>query len=162
MKRLNMNNKELPNTKLEICTASEKEAKPYKHGLDFVHICKANTANAGYRHFTEPEPIICKWCGSKDIVKYGKDKGEQEYLCKSCNRKFTNQDMPYGKRSTFEQIGTSISSYYDGLSFADIARHLAERGNPVNESTVYRRVLSYSEKAIKRWHHINLKSVIHG
>jgi transposase-like protein len=100
-------------------------------------------------HFTTPEPIACKWCGSIEIKKYGVSGGEQEYFCLSCKRKFINNDNPFGKRSTIEQIGTSISSYYDGLSFADIARHLSESGNPVNESTVYRWVLDYAQKAIK-------------
>lgn len=99
-------------------------------------------------HYTEPEPIKCKWCGSTSIKKYGIRDGIQEYLCLKCGRKFTNRDMPFGKRSTVEQIGTSISSYYDGLSFADVARHLKESGNEVNESTVYRWVMSYAEKAI--------------
>jgi putative transposase len=100
-------------------------------------------------HFTEPEPIKCKWCGSVDIKKYGIREGVQEYLCLKCNRKFSNNDNLFGKRSTFEDIGTSISSYYDGLSFADIARHLSESGKPVNESTVYRWVISYAQKAIR-------------
>jgi transposase-like protein len=100
-------------------------------------------------HFTKPEPIRCKWCGSVDIKKYGIREGVQEYLCLKCNRKFSNNDNPYGKRSSVEDIGTSISSYYDGLSFADIARHLSESGKPVNESTVYRWVISYAQKAIR-------------
>ena len=107
------------------------------------------TAHLEEHHFTEPKPITCKWCGSIEIKKYGVSGDAQEYFCLSCKRKFTNNDNPFGKRSTIEQIGTSISSYYDGLSFADIARHLKESGNEVNESTVYRWVLDYAQKAIK-------------
>jgi putative transposase len=99
-------------------------------------------------HFTET-PIFCKWCGSNDIKKYGARKDVQEYLCLKCGRKFVNKDAPYKKQSTVEQIGTSVSSYYDGLSFADIARHLSESGNPVNQSTVYRWVMGYTQKAVK-------------
>ncbi|RJO62588.1 MAG: IS6 family transposase [Dehalococcoidia bacterium] len=138
----------MPHPKFEICHASIAGAKPYKHGSHTLHVCSADS-DIGHRHFTEPEPIVCKWCGSKDIMKYGISEGGQEYICKVCKRKFTNRDMPFGKRSTAENIGTSISSYYDGLSFADIARHLSESGNPVNESTVYRWVISYTEKAVK-------------
>ena len=69
-------------------------------------------------HFTTPKPIKCKWCGSVDIKKYGFNKDIQEYICLKCGRKFTDFDAPYRKQSTVEQIGTSISSYYDGLSFA--------------------------------------------
>ena len=107
------------------------------------------TAHLEEHHFTEPEPILCKWCGSDDVKKYGINNGTQEYYCLKCLRKFTHNDNPFGKRSSIEQIGTSISSYYDGLSFADIARHLKESGNEVNESTVYRWVLDYAQKAIK-------------
>ena len=134
--------------KFEICHASAEGAKAFTRGSDVLHVCIPNPAS-GHRHFTEPEPIMCKWCGSKDIMKYGIAEGGQEYICKQCGRKFTNRDMPFGKRSTTEQIGTSISSYFDGLSFADVAHHLSESGNPVAESTVYRWVISYSEKAIK-------------
>ncbi len=108
-----------------------------------------NNAHLEDHHFTEPKPITCKWCGSDDIKKYGIREGVQEYVCNKCGRKFTNKDNPYGKRSSVEDIGTSISSYYDGLSFADIARHLTESGKPVNESTVYRWVISYAQKAIR-------------
>jgi transposase-like protein len=107
------------------------------------------TAHLEEHHFTEPEPILCKWCGSVDVKKYGINNGTQEYYCLKCLRKFSHNDNPFGKRSSIEQIGTSISSYYDGLSFADIARHLKESGNEVNESTVYRWVLDYAQKAIK-------------
>lgn len=99
-------------------------------------------------HYTEPQKILCKWCGSDDIAKYGIREGTQEYICNKCHRKFNANDNPFKKRSTFEDIGTSISSYFDGLSFADIARHLSESGNPVNESTVYRWVMSYAQKAV--------------
>lgn len=99
----------------------------------------------GKLHFTQTA-IICKWCGSTGIKKYGTRKGIQEYFCLKCRRKFIAKDAPYCKQTTSELIGTSISSYYDGLSFADIARHLAESGNPVNESTVYRWVTRDAEK----------------
>ena len=34
--------------------------------------------------------IICKFCGSTHVRKYGKYKGVQRYWCKSCKRKFIN------------------------------------------------------------------------
>jgi len=113
-------------------------------------LMKRPSAHLEEHHFTTPEPIECKWCGSIEIKKFGVSlNGTQEYYCLKCNSKFINNDNPFGKRSTFEDIGTSISSYYDGLSFADIARHLKESGNEVNESTVYRWVLGYAQKAIR-------------
>jgi transposase-like protein len=105
-------------------------------------------AQLAQQHFTEI-PITCKWCGANDIKKYGTRKDVQEYICLKCGRKFIDKDAPFKKQTDIELIGTSISSYFDGLSFADIARRLSESGNPVNESTVYRWVMSYSQKAVK-------------
>jgi putative transposase len=109
-----------------------------------------NNHNAilGKHHYTKPESILCKWCGSNDIKKYGMRKDLQEYICLKCGHKFNTRDTPYMKQFTFEQIGTSISLYFNGLSFADIARHLTESGTPIRDSTVYRWVMSYSQKPI--------------
>ena len=125
--------------------------QPKRDAIDRIveELMSKPTAHLEEHHFTEPKPITCKWCGSIEIKKYGVSGDAQEYYCLKCNRKFINNDNPFGKRSTIEQIGTSISSYYDGLSFADIARHLKESGNEVNESTVYRWVIDYAQKAIK-------------
>ena len=117
-----------------------------RDGKHYLSLVEPQTAHLEDHHFTET-PIFCKWCGSEEIKKYGTRKEVQEFLCLKCGRKFINKDAPKGKQTTVEQIGTSISSYYDGLSFADIARHLSESGNPVNESTVYRWVMQYAQKA---------------
>jgi putative transposase len=109
-----------------------------------------DVANLEERHYTEPEPIRCKWCGSVDIMKYGVRDGVQEYICQKCKRKFNAKDAPYKMRSTVEQIGASLNMFYDGLSFADIARHLDETyQNPVNRSTVYRWVVKYTLQAFE-------------
>ena len=110
---------------------------------------KLPIAHLEERHFTEPEPIVCKWCGSVDIKKYGIRDGVQEYLCLKCKRKFIAKDAPYKKQTPSEQIGASLAMFYDGLSFSDIARRLAEDyNNPVVESTVYRWVINYTLKAV--------------
>ena len=83
-------------------------------------------------HYTEPEPIKCKWCGSTDIMKYGLRKGVQEYTCQKCGRKFIAKDAPYKKQSTGEQIGASLAMFYDGLSFPDIARQLGVSEEVIN------------------------------
>jgi len=105
-------------------------------------------------HFTEPQLITCKWCGSDRVSKYGIREGVQEYLCLNCGRKFNTKDAPYKKQSSVDQIGSALNMFYDGLSFADIARGTGiTYNNPVNESTVYRWVFSYTEKAIKAFGH---------
>ncbi len=102
-------------------------------------------ANLEKSHFTEPEPIVCKWCGSADIMKYGIRKGVQNYICKACGRKFTEKDTPWHTQTPTDQIGASLNMFYDGMSVAAIANHLKETyGNPVNASTVYRWILRYT------------------
>lgn len=111
--------------------------------------CTYGIAHLAKDHFTAPEPIVCKYCGSPDIMKYGIMHGIQYYICSKCRRVFTAKGTPYGRQTPSEQIGSSLSMYYDGLSFADIARHINQAyGNPVNVSTVYRWVIDYTNKAL--------------
>mgnify|MGYP001567434533 CR=1 FL=1 len=104
----------------------------------------------GERHFTQPQPIRCKWCGSVDIIKHGVKDGEQQYICFKCRRQFSNKDAPYGMRTTVDQLGASLGMYYRGESLSDIAQHLNETyHNPVDRSTVYRWVIKYTLEALK-------------
>ncbi len=105
-------------------------------------------AQLAEQHYTQPALITCKWCGSTDIMKYGSRKGVQEYICQKCGRKFIAKDAPFKRQTPTEQIGTSMSMFYDGLSLNDISRHLAESGYPVNPSTVYRWVIYYTSQAV--------------
>ena len=96
-------------------------------------------------HFSEPQPIACKWCGNTDVMRYGIRHGIQEYICKACGRKFTEKDSPYHMQTSSDQIGASLTMFYDGMSVADIARYLDQTfNNPVNASTVYRWVIRYT------------------
>lgn len=111
---------------------------------------KIHTAKLGEHHFTQPEPIRCKWCGSIDIIKHGMKEGVQEYLCLKCRRKFNEKDAPYGMRTTVEEIGASLNMYYTGSSLSDIAQQLKTTyDNPVDRSTVYRWLIRFTEEAIK-------------
>lgn len=99
-------------------------------------------------HYTEPQLIACKWCGSTDTMKYGIVKGEQVYICRKCHRKFRANDKPYRKQSTVEEIGAALNMFYDGMSLSAIGRHLGEtHSHPVNGSTVYRWILRYTSEA---------------
>jgi len=102
------------------------------------------------RHYTLPLPIVCKWCGSPDTMKYGKRKGIQEYICQRCRRKFTEKDAPYKMRTPVAQIGAALGMFYEGMSLSAISRRLAEtHGNPVNPSSVYRWVVKYTTEALR-------------
>ncbi len=108
------------------------------------------TAHLEQQHFTEPQPIVCKWCGSVDTIKHGMDKGVQQYLCSKCGRKFNEKDAPYGMQSTFEEVGVSLDMYYQGLSLTKITKHLFTHYNDrVERSTVYRWLIHFTQEAVK-------------
>lgn len=110
---------------------------------------KSLVAELRAAHYVEPQQIACKWCGNTDIMKYGIRHGVQEYICRACGRKFTEKDSPYHMQTPTEQIGASLNMFYDGMSVADIARHLDETyHNPVNASTVYRWIIRYTFMAL--------------
>lgn len=109
-------------------------------------------------HYTEPEKILCKWCGSDDCIKKGIREGIQEYLCNKCGRKFTNRDNPYGMRTTVDQIGSALNMYYEGLSLADVSSQLElSYHNPVDRSTVYRWLIKYTKGAVELFEPIHPK-----
>jgi len=66
-------------------------------------------------------------------------------------------------RTTVNQIGNSLASYYNGLSLSDISTSLEESyDNPVDRSTVYRWLLKYSEDAVNLFSPIVEKYLING
>jgi putative transposase len=128
------------------------EREPVEHHIDLSEIYGKDVpmAEMAKEHFTKPQPIACKFCGSTDVMKYGIRNGIQNYICRSCGRKFTAKDAPFRMQTPTEQIGASLNMFYDGLSVSDIARHLGETyDNHVNASTVYRWILRYTTEAIR-------------
>ena len=101
--------------------------EPVKEHIDLKQIYGDSVpmAQLEAEHFTEPQPIACKFCGSTDIMKYGIRNAVQNYICRKCGRKFTAKDSPYRMQTPTEQIGASLNMFYDGLSLSSIARHLA-------------------------------------
>ena len=90
----------------------------------------------------------CKFCGSIYTMKYGFKAGTQYYKCHNCNRKFAGRLAPEGMRFETATIGEALGLFYDGLSVADISRHLkATDGIEVDPATVWRWVVRYSKKA---------------
>jgi putative transposase len=90
----------------------------------------------------------CKFCGSSYTMKYGKKAGTQYYKCHACGRKFAGRLAPQGMRFETATIGEAMGLFYDGLSVADISRHLkATDGIEVDPATIWRWVIRYSKKA---------------
>jgi putative transposase len=70
--------------------------------------------------------ISCKFCNSLNVVKYGKQNGKQNYICKDCNRKFVDnidfENMKYNPKI----IALTLDLYFQGLSLRKISHHLKQ------------------------------------
>jgi len=92
-------------------------------------------------------------------MKYGFKAGTQYYKCNDCGRKFSGNLAPAGMRFKTETIGEAMGLFYDGLSLADISRHLiATEGIYVDPATVWRWVIKYSKKAERILGQIKVKT----
>ena len=78
----------------------------------------------------------CKKCGSTHIVKNGKRRKVQCYLCRNCKHQFTSEFGRHGQ----EEVNMAVSLYSVGLSFRTIAALFC-----VNGSTIYRWIRAYAE-----------------
>ena len=93
----------------------------------------------------------CKLCGSKNVVKYGTFRGMQYWWCKTCRRKFADNDALPDMRTPVEQVGSALNMYYEGLSLAAIRRHLDQmHGNIPSRSTVYEWLTDFTELAVEK------------
>lgn len=126
--------------------------KPHKH---IAHICTGGICKITH---TNTVHIVCKHCGSTNVVKYGKKSNTQYYLCKDCNHTFAWNNALPGMRYPPDQIATAISLFYDGLSIDAIRRQIDSIYNVYpSDSTVYEWIVCFSGQAVKEVKFTNLK-----
>ena len=91
----------------------------------------------------------CKFCNSRNIVRNGKRRGTQYWLCKNCGRGFVdNQALPKMKYPA-EAIGSAIYQYYTGSSLDEIRGHIDQHYNTrPSDSTIYSWLTRFSKAAI--------------
>jgi putative transposase len=101
----------------------------------------------------------CKFCNSPRTMKYGFKAGTQYYKCNDCHRKFAGTLAPEGMRFNTSTIGEAMGLFYDGLSLADISRHLqVTEGIYVDPATVWRWIIRFSKQAEKILGNIKVKT----
>ncbi len=66
----------------------------------------------------------CKWCGSDDVVKNGKNKGRQLFKCKECGHQFFNNGKLPRMRKSKDAVALAIDAYYEGQSLRKVQRLL--------------------------------------
>jgi putative transposase len=103
-------------------------------------------------------PITCKDCGSTDVVRFGTLKGVQRYWCKSCKRKFVNNNALPSMRIPKDQIALAVSEYFNGSSINAIRRNLKQQYSiEPSQSTVHEWIMEFAKKAIKESSKANVK-----
>ena len=103
-------------------------------------------------NFTETTSvtIVCKFCASDDVIKYGSKKGLQYYRCKQCKRKFAGNNALPGMRFPPEEIASALNMFYEGLSLNAIRRHLQHDHDILpSDSTVYEWVVRFTKQAVE-------------
>jgi len=89
--------------------------------------------------------MICKYCISEKVVKDGKVKGKQQYVCRSCGHKFVEgSDFPK-MRVESRIISTAIDMYFEGLSVRKVKTQLEKiYGIQIGKSAVWKWIMKYS------------------
>jgi putative transposase len=117
------------------CTCPDFELRgiPCKH-INAVQIWKNLRDKFEQMHLKVKQKISikdvdvseCKFCHSKNVMKYGKKNGKQNYMCKDCHRKFVNnidfEDMKYNPKV----IALTLDLYFKGVSLRKIRQHLKQ------------------------------------
>jgi len=95
--------------------------------------------------------IACKYCGSRNVIKYGHFRGIQRFWCKKCQRKFADNDALPNMQTPIEQVGAAIGMYYEGQSLNSIRRLITQIYNSYpSDSTVYRWISRFTRKAVAK------------
>ncbi len=100
-------------------------------------------------NFIRNQSIKCKYCQSTVIVKYGTFEGMQRYFCKTCQRKFADNDALPKMKTPIWIISLVLDSYYKGMSLGTIQKEIDLRhGAYYAQSSIYNWILRFSKEAI--------------
>ncbi len=90
--------------------------------------------------------MICKYCGSERLVKNGKLRGKQTYLCKNCGHRIVNPESFPNMKTESRVIATAIDLYYEGLSVRKVANQVKKIfGVQSSQVSVWNWIMKYSK-----------------
>ena len=93
--------------------------------------------------------VLCKYCQSENVRKYGTYKETQYYYCNDCKRKFSNPDAIPKMQYSTSKVSDAISMYYEGMSLKEIRRNFIQQHNDyLSDRTVLNWVNRFSKLAI--------------
>jgi len=88
----------------------------------------------------------CKYCGSENVVKNGKIREKQSYLCKNCGYRFYLDGKFVRMKTDKNIIVSALNLYYDGLSLRKAQRNLEQVfGERVSQVTILNWLKKYSK-----------------
>ena len=95
--------------------------------------------------------VVCKYCGSRNVIKYGLYRGIQRFFCKDCGRKFADNDALPNMQTPVDQVGAAVGMFFEGQSLNSVRRMLTQiYGSYPSDSTIYRWVTRFSRIAGER------------
>lgn len=95
--------------------------------------------------------LICKYCQSPNVIKFGTFNGVQRYWCKDCKRKFADNKALPTMKTPIEHISSALSCYFGGMPLDAIQRHLEQQFNVrYTEMGIYNWVRRFSQEAVNR------------
>jgi len=98
---------------------------------------------------SQNESLVCKYCQSTHVRKYGLVKGIQRYFCNDCQRKFKGDDTLFHMKTPTNQVSSALNSYYEGMSIKAIRRHLQqEHAHAPSTATIYEWIQKYTQYAV--------------
>jgi transposase-like protein len=101
----------------------------------------------------EGKTVRCKYCGTHEIVKYGSYKGIPRYFCKSCGRKFKDDDQVFHMSIPAAYIECVLNLYYSGMHINDIRNSLQQNFSYYPSATlIHFWIDKYTEKAEQMTH----------
>lgn len=85
------------------------------------------------------EDFKCKYCGSRNLWRYGKYNGSQRFLCRDCKRKFAANSALPKMKSPVTHVGDALQSYFSGMSLNEVRYNIQQQhGYWPSVSTIYR------------------------
>jgi transposase-like protein len=97
---------------------------------------------------TDAMNITCKYCGSSNVIKYGKYKDTQLYYCKDCYSKFKADDTLYHMKTPSNQVSSALNMYYNGMSIKAIRQQLKQDyNNEPSTATIFEWIQKYTQYA---------------
>jgi putative transposase len=93
--------------------------------------------------------VVCKYCQSTQVIKYGSYKNVPRYFCKACQRKFVSNDTIPKMQYSTSKIADALNMYYEGMSLGKIRRNFIQQHNDyISDVTFLKWVRRFSKLAI--------------